>query len=109
MGAEVFLRTEELHFHDRSSTLSVIRRTRPALNGTEDINYPQGLSKRLATSQVRTSPSLWTVASEFFGDGIYDYTKFEGDHGVKRMIDEQVEFLSQLVEAPHRLDRRWYG
>ena len=29
---------------------------------------------------------------------LYDYTKFEGDHGVKRTIDEQVEFLSQLVE-----------
>ena len=50
------------------------------------------------------------ASSEFFKDGIYDYTKFEGDHGVKRTIDEQVEFLSQLVEKyPYRLDRRRYG
>jgi len=42
--------------------------------------------------------ALDVASSEFFKDGIYDYTKFEGDHGVKRTIDEQVEFLSQLVE-----------
>ncbi|KGN67720.1 phosphopyruvate hydratase [Porphyromonas sp. COT-239 OH1446] len=38
------------------------------------------------------------ASSEFFKDGIYDYSKFEGAHGAKRTIDEQVEFLASLVE-----------
>lgn len=38
------------------------------------------------------------ASSEFFKDGIYDYSKFEGPNGAKRSIDEQVEFLASLVE-----------
>lgn len=38
------------------------------------------------------------ASSEFFKDGIYDYSKFEGPNGAKRTIDEQVEFLASLVE-----------
>lgn len=38
------------------------------------------------------------AASEFFKDGIYDYSKFEGANGKKLTIDEQVDFLASLVE-----------
>ncbi len=38
------------------------------------------------------------ASSEFFKDGVYDYSKFEGPNGAKRTIDEQVEFLASLVE-----------
>jgi len=38
------------------------------------------------------------AASEFYSDGVYDYTKFEGDKGVKRNSKEQVEYLASLVE-----------
>ncbi|MDO4708065.1 MAG: phosphopyruvate hydratase [Porphyromonadaceae bacterium] len=38
------------------------------------------------------------ASSEFFKDGVYDYSKFEGQGGAKRSIDEQVEFLASLVE-----------
>lgn len=38
------------------------------------------------------------ASSEFFKDGIYDYSKFEGANGAKRTIDEQVDFLASLVE-----------
>ena len=38
------------------------------------------------------------ASSEFFKDGVYDYTKFEGESGKKRSIDEQVAFLTELVE-----------
>ena len=44
------------------------------------------------------SIALDCASSEFFKDGIYDYTKFEGAHGAKRTIDQQVEFLASLVE-----------
>jgi enolase len=38
------------------------------------------------------------AASEFFKDGIYDYTKFEGAKGVKRNSQQQAEYLQYLSE-----------
>ncbi|MDR1543594.1 MAG: phosphopyruvate hydratase [Prevotellaceae bacterium] len=38
------------------------------------------------------------AASEFYKDGIYDYSKFEGETGKKRTAAEQVEYLAGLVE-----------
>jgi enolase len=38
------------------------------------------------------------AASEFFKDGIYDYTKFEGAKGVKRNSQQQAEYLKSLSE-----------
>lgn len=37
------------------------------------------------------------ASSEFFKDGIYDYTKFEGANAKKRTADEQVAYLTDLV------------
>jgi enolase len=37
------------------------------------------------------------AASEFFKDGIYDYTKFEGAKGVKRNSQQQAEYLKELA------------
>ena len=37
------------------------------------------------------------ASSEFYNDGIYDYTKFEGEKGVKRTSDEQVDYLEKLI------------
>ena len=37
------------------------------------------------------------AASEFYEDGVYDYTKFEGDKGAKRTSAEQVGYLEELV------------
>ena len=42
--------------------------------------------------------ALDCAASEFYVDGKYDYTKFEGDKGVVRDKVEQVEYLAQLVD-----------
>ena len=38
------------------------------------------------------------AASEFFKDGVYDYTKFEGAKGVKRNSQQQAEYLKSLSE-----------
>lgn len=38
------------------------------------------------------------ASSEFYEDGIYDYTKFEGEHGAKRNAEKQVAYLEELVE-----------
>jgi enolase len=37
------------------------------------------------------------ASSEFYKDGVYDYTKFEGEKGAKRTSKEQVEYLKGLV------------
>ena len=42
--------------------------------------------------------ALDCAASEFYRDGVYDYTKFEGKKGVKRTSAEQVEYLAGLID-----------
>ncbi len=43
------------------------------------------------------SLALDVAASEFYHDGIYDYTKFEGPGAAKRNSREQAEYLLKLV------------
>jgi len=42
--------------------------------------------------------ALDCAASEFYVDGKYDYTKFEGDTGMVRSKQEQVDYLASLAE-----------
>ena len=37
------------------------------------------------------------AAAEFYEDGVYDYTKFEGEGAAKRTASEQVDYLEELV------------
>ena len=37
------------------------------------------------------------AASEFYKDGVYDYSKFEGPQGKKRNSAEQAEYLAELI------------
>ncbi len=37
------------------------------------------------------------AASEFYKDGIYDYSKFEGVNGKKRSREEQVDYMEELI------------
>ena len=37
------------------------------------------------------------ASSEFYSDGIYDYTKFEGEGAAKRTAAEQIDYLEELV------------
>jgi len=41
--------------------------------------------------------ALDCAASEFFVDGKYDYTKFEGGQGAIRTIEQQVDYLADLI------------
>jgi len=43
------------------------------------------------------SLALDVASSEFYHDGIYDYTKFEGQGGAKRTPQQQAEYLLELV------------
>ena len=42
--------------------------------------------------------ALDCAASEFYKDGIYDYTKFEGAKGKKRNADEQIAYFEELIQ-----------
>jgi len=58
------------------------------LTATRNAGYEPGKDVMIA---------LDCAASEFYKDGIYDYTLFEGDKGKKRTSAEQVEYLEQLI------------
>ena len=42
--------------------------------------------------------ALDCASAEFYVDGKYDYTKFEGDTGVVRSSKEQADYLAELAE-----------
>lgn len=71
----------------------------PELTGTEDAldclmqairraGYEPGKDVRIA---------LDCASSEFFVDGIYDYSKFEGEKGKRRTSEEQIDYLERLI------------
>lgn len=41
--------------------------------------------------------ALDCASSEFYSNGVYDYTKFEGDKGVQRSREDQSAYLADLV------------
>ena len=100
MGAEVFHALKKV-LHDRGLSTAVGDEGgfAPALNGTEDAI--ESILKAVEAAGYVPGKDI-TIAmdcasSEFFKDGIYDYTKFEGEKGKKRSIDEQVAYLTELV------------
>ena len=57
---------------------------------------PFGTIDRLSTGKD-VMIGLDCASSEFYKDGIYDYTKFEGPNGKKRTSAEQVDYLEELI------------
>src|SRR5690606_13073089 len=106
MGAEVFHNLKKV-LHDRGLSTAVGDEGgfAPALDGTEDaLNSIIEAIKKAGYKPGRAedggdvSIALDCAASEFYNDGIYDYSKFEGENGAKRNRDEQVSYLAELVE-----------
>ena len=100
MGAEVFHALKKV-LHDRGLGTAVGDEGgfAPALNGTED-----ALDSILAAIELAgyvpgkdVKIGMDCASSEFYHDGIYDYTKFEGEKGRKRTSDEQVDYLEELI------------
>lgn len=100
MGAEVFHSLKKV-LHDRNLSTAVGDEGgfAPALNGTEDAleSIILAITKAGYKPGVDVTIGLDCAASEFYKDGIYDYSKFEGPNGAKRTSAEQVEFLASLV------------
>ena len=99
MGTEIFHHLKKvLHKRNLSTAVGDEGGFAPALNGTEDAldtiilaiqnaGYKPGEEVRIA---------LDCAAAEFFVDGKYDYTKFEGDQGKVRTPKEQADYLAEL-------------
>ncbi|MCS2890042.1 phosphopyruvate hydratase [Parabacteroides faecis] len=100
MGAEVFHALKKV-LHDRSLSTAVGDEGgfAPALEGTEDaLNSILAAIKAAGYEPGKDIMiGMDCASSEFYKDGIYDYTKFEGDKGVKRTSDEQVDYLEKLI------------
>ena len=105
MGAEVFHSLKKV-LHDRNLSTAVGDEGgfAPALDGTEDALNSiikaienAGYKAGRLEDGGQVSIALDCAASEFYKDGIYDYSKFEGPKGEKRNREQQVAFLADLV------------
>ena len=98
MGAEIFHSLKKvLHNRGLSTAVGDEGGFAPGLNGTEDALESIIEAIKLAgynTDLVHIG--LDCAASEFYKDGIYDYTKFEGANGAKRNSAEQAAYLEEL-------------
>ncbi|MBO7169295.1 MAG: phosphopyruvate hydratase [Rikenellaceae bacterium] len=101
MGTEVFHNLKKV-LHDRGLSTAVGDEGgfAPALDGTEDALdcIIKAIEKAGYTPGKDVMIGMDCASSEFYADGIYDYTKFEGEKGAKRTSAEQVEYLKGLVE-----------
>ncbi|EHJ51711.1 surface-displayed alpha-enolase [Streptococcus macacae] len=71
----------------------------PKFDGTEDA--VETIIKAIETAGYKPGEEVFLgfdcASSEFYEDGVYDYTKFEGETGAKRSAAEQIDYLEELV------------
>ena len=99
MGAEIFhSRKKVLHDRGLSTAVGDEGGFAPKFSGTEDALDTVSLAVEKAGYKVGEDIkfALDCAASEFFENGVYDYTKFEGDKGAKRNSEEQAAYLAEL-------------
>ena len=99
MGSEIFHNLKSL-IHDRGLSTAVGDEGgfAPTFDGTEDAI--ETVLKAIENAGYKPGDevmlALDCAAAEFFVDGKYDYTKFEGDKGVIRTSEEQADYLAEL-------------
>ncbi len=100
MGAEVFHALKKV-LHDRGLSTAVGDEGgfAPTLDGTEDaLNSIIAAIKAAGYEPGKdVMIGMDCASSEFYKNGVYDYTIFEGEKGVKRTSDEQVDYLENLI------------
>ena len=100
MGAEVFHSLKKV-LHDRGLSTAVGDEGgfAPALKGTEDAL--ESIIKAIEAAGYKAGEDVMIgldcASSEFYQDGVYDYSKFEGATGAKRSSAEQVAYLEELI------------
>ncbi|WP_026753777.1 phosphopyruvate hydratase [Sediminibacter sp. Hel_I_10] len=102
MGTEIFHNLKKV-LHDRGLSTAVGDEGGFAPNlegGTEDAL--DTIKKAVDNAGYKLGDdvmiALDCAAAEFYVDGAYDYTKFEGSKGVVRTSKEQADYLAELVE-----------
>jgi len=100
MGSEIFHNLKKV-LHDRNLSTAVGDEGgfAPTLDGTEDAIETIALAVKNAGyvfgDEVKIA--LDCASAEFYENGKYDYTKFEGDKGVIRTSKEQADYLAELA------------
>ena len=100
MGTEIFHHLKKV-LHDRGLSTAVGDEGgfAPTLKGTEDaietIALAVGNAGYAFGDEVMIA--LDCAAAEFYVDGKYDYTKFEGAQGAVRNSEEQAQYLADLA------------
>jgi len=102
MGSEIFHHLKAI-IHDKGLSTAVGDEGGFAPNfsgGTEEglESVLEAIKKAGYQPGEEVTIALDCASSEFFVDGKYDYTKFEGANGAKRTSEEQAEYLAKLVE-----------
>src|SRR5210317_2141016 len=99
MGTEIFHNLKKV-LHDRGLSTAVGDEGgfAPTLDGTEDAIETIGLAVKNAGYSFgdEVMIALDCAAAEFYENGKYDYTKFEGDSGAIRTSEEQAAYLADL-------------
>ena len=99
IGSEIFHHLKKV-LHDRGLSTAVGDEGgfAPTLDGTEDAldTILMAIENAGYKSGEQVKIALDCAAAEFYVDGVYDYTKFEGDKGVKRTSEEQAQYLAEL-------------
>ncbi|MFD0749852.1 phosphopyruvate hydratase [Mucilaginibacter calamicampi] len=99
-GAEVFHTLKKI-LHDRGLSTAVGDEGgfAPTFGGTEDgvETILQAIEKAGYKAGEDICLAFDCAASEFYKDGKYDYTKFEGEKGAIRTSEEQAEYLAELT------------
>ncbi len=99
MGTEIFHNLKKV-LHDRGLSTAVGDEGgfAPTLDGTEDALETIALAVKNAGYSLGDDVmiALDCAAAEFYVDGKYDYTKFEGEKGAIRTSEEQAEYLAEL-------------
>jgi len=99
MGTEIFHNLKKvLHDRNLSTAIGDEGGFAPTLEGTEDALDSIKLAVENAgyTFGEDVMIALDCASSEFYKDGKYDYTKFEGDKGKVRSSQEQADYLAEL-------------
>jgi enolase len=100
MGAEVFHSLKKvLKGRGLSTAVGDEGGFAPVLGGTEDAldTILKAIEEAGYKPGADINIALDCAASEFYKDGIYDYSKFEGPKGAKRTSKEQVDYIEKLI------------
>ena len=101
MGSEIFHHLKKvLHHRNLSTAVGDEGGFAPSLVGTEDAldTIAQAVTNAGYKFGDEIMIALDCAAAEFYVDGNYDYSKFEGNSGKIRTSKEQAEYLAELAK-----------